>query len=215
MPVPSVSTNPVPEPVPEAGPSVSSGSSEDKSENSDENLAPKVASESIKSDPHIPPFMDIARPSPFRQGGDGWSIAPENPRWSNGVQPQDDSSVTPKHQALKNRRSARLKAGTGAGGARHAATLAQTPRELVRAGVTLGITFNKGSELCNHPDSECLDVPIGIPQEEVNLKKTPQSKQQGKTQKFEHFGGFINNFNFLKVNFGKTRPIGRTSLPRI
>ena len=211
MPVPSVSTDPVPEPVPEAGPS-SSGSSEDKSENSDENLAPKVASESIKSDPHIPPFMDITRPSPFRQGGDGWSIAPEKPRWSNVVQPQDDSSVTPKHQASENRRSARLKAGIGAGGARHGATLAQTPRELVQAGVCLGIIFNKGSELCNHPDSECLDVPIGIPQEEVNH---PQYKQKGKTQKFEHFDGFINNFNFLKVNFGKTRPIGRTSLPRI
>ena len=214
--MPSVSTDPVPEPVPEAGPSVSSGSSDDKSGNSDENLAPKVASESIKSDPHIPPFMDIARPSPFRQGGEGWSIAPENPRWSNVVQPQDDSPVTPEHQASENRRrSARLKAGIGAGGARHGATLAQTPRELVRAGVSLGIILNKGSELCNHPDSDCLDVPIGIPQEEVNLQKAPQSKQQGKTQKFEQFNGFINNFNFLKVNFGKPRPIGRKFLPRI
>ena len=144
------------------------------------NLVPKVASESIKSDPnYIPPFMDISRPSPFRQGGEGWS---------NVVQPQDDSPVTPEHQASENRRrSARLKAGIGAGGARHGATLAQTPRELVRAGVSLGIILNKGSELCNHPDSECLDVPIGIPQEEVNLQKSPQAKQQGKTQKFEHF----------------------------
>ena len=49
MPVPSVSTDPVPEPVPEAGPSVSSGSSEDKSENSDENLAPKVATQYLIS----------------------------------------------------------------------------------------------------------------------------------------------------------------------
>ena len=213
--MPSVSTDPVPEPVPDARPSVSSGSSDDKSGNSDVNLAPKVASESIKSDPHIPPFMDIARPSPFRQGGEGWSIAPENPRWSNVVQPQDDSPVTPEHQASENRRrSARLKAGIGAGGARHGATLAQTPRELVRAGVSLGIILNQGSELCNHPDSECLDVPIGIPQEEVD-PKNPQSKQKGKTQKFEHFDGFINNFNFLKVNFGKRRPIGRTSLLRI
>ena len=211
--MPSVSTDPVPEPVPEAGPSVSSGSSEDRSGNSDENLAPKVASESIKRDPHIPPFMDIARPSPFRQGGDGWSIAPENPRWSNVVQPQDNSPVTPEHQAPENRRrTARLRAGIGAGGARHGATLAQTPRELVQAGVSLGIILNKGSELYDHPDSDCLDVP----KEEDNLPLTNQSKQQGKTQNLNIHNGFsINNFNFLKVNFGKTRPIGRTSLPRI
>ena len=190
--MPSVSTDPVPEPVPEAGPSVSSGSSDDKSGNSDENLAPKVASESIKSDPHIPPFMDIARPSPFRQGGEGWSIAPENPRWSNVVQPQDNSPVTPEHQAPENRRrSARLRAGIGAGGARHGATLAQTPRELVRAGVSLGIILNKGSELCDHPDSDCLDVPIGIPQEEVNLQIAPQSKQQGKTQNLNILMGLL------------------------
>ena len=192
---------------------MSSGSSDDKSGNSDENLAPKVASESIKSDPHIPPFMDIARPSPFRQGGEGWSIAPENPRWSNVVQPQDDSPVTPEHQAPENRRrTAKLRAGIGAGGARHGATLAQTPKELVRAGVSLGIILNKGSELCDHPDSECLDVP----KEEDNLLLAPQSKQQGKTQNLNILMGLVLTiFNLLKVNFGKTRPIGRKSLPRI
>ena len=179
--MPSVSTDPVPEPVPEAGPSVSSDSSEDKSGNSDENLAPKVASESIKSDPnYIPPFMDISRPSPFRQGGEGWS------------RPQNDSPVTPEHQAPENRRrTAKLRAGIGAGGARHGATLAQTPRELVRAGVSLGIILNKGSELCDHPDSDCLDVPIGIPQEEDNLQIAPQSKQQGKTQNLNNLMGLL------------------------
>ena len=180
----SVSTDPVPEPVPEAGPSVPSGSSDAKSGNSDVNLAPKVASEAIKSDPnYIPPFMDISRPSPFRQGGEGWS---------NVVQSQDDSPVTPEHQAPENRRrtAPKLRAGTGAGSARHGASLAQTPKELVRSGVSLGIILNKGSELCDHPDSDCLDVP----KEEDNLRLAPQSKRQGKVQNLNIYKGFsINN----------------------
>ena len=157
-----------------------SGSSDTKSGNSDVNLAPKVASDSIKSDPHIPPFMDIARPSPFRQGGEGWS---------NVVQIQDDSPVTPEHQAPENRRrtAPKLRAGAGAGSARHGASLAQTPKELVRSGVSLGIILNKGSELCDHPDSDCLDVP----KEEDNLPLTYQSKQQGKTQNLNILMGLL------------------------
>ena len=148
------------------------------------NLAPKVASEAIKSDPnYIPPFMDISRPSPFRQGGEGWS---------NVVQSQDDSPVTPEHQAPENRRrtAPKLKAGTRAGNARHGASLARTPKELVRSGVNLGIILNKGSELCDHPDSDCLDVP----KEEDNLLLAPQSKRQGKVQNLNIYKGFsINN----------------------
>ena len=182
--LPSVSTDPVPEPVPEAGPSVPSGSSDANSGNSDVNLAPKVASEAIKSDPnYIPPFMDTSRPSPFRQGGEGWS---------NVVQSQDDSPVTPEHQAPENRRrtAPKLKAGTRAGNARHGASLARTPKELVRSGVSLGIILNKGSELCDHPDSDCLDVP----KEEDNLLLAPQSKRQGKVQNLNIYKGFsINN----------------------
>ena len=94
---------------------------------------PKLAN---VSEPVIPP-MDISGPDPFRPGGEGWSQTQNVPQ---GIPERQSKSATELKEA-----------------ARNGASLAQTPQELIRSGMALGIILQRGS-LCGPPTPRSREI---------------------------------------------------------
>ena len=152
---------------------------------------PKLANVS-----EIPP-MDISGPDPFRPGGEGWS------------QTQNVPQGIPERQSKENRRfvydsqsATELK-----GAARNGASLAQTPQELIRSGMALGIILQRG-RLCDPPTPRSRE----ITEEGHNLIRSAQSMRQGKTLNLHIFDRSIEIqklFLFFERScLGNKKPLG-------
>ena len=144
---------------------------------------PKLAN---VSEPVIPP-MDISGPDPFRPGGEGWSQTQNVPQ---DIPERQSKSATELKEA-----------------ARNGASLAQTPQELIRSGMALGIILQRG-RLCDPPTPRSRE----ITEEGHNLIRSAQSMRQGKTLNLHIFDRSIEIqklFLFFERScLGNKKPLG-------